>query len=124
MLEGWGTILKVAGGAATCITACATGYVTIGGPIPASRQYVIAQNEKLTERLIDNSIQTNKLQLDLLRKEQIDRQVQIKQETSDSVKAIYMERLNAVSDGIAATVSKNSDLEHEKLELVNGSSRR
>jgi hypothetical protein len=123
MFDAWGTVFKIGGGAATCLTACVTGYVTLGGPIPASRQYVISQNEKLTERLIENSIQTNKLQLDLLRKEQIDRQVQIKQEPSDSVKAIYMERLNAVSDGITTTVNKNNDLEREKNELVNGSHR-
>lgn len=118
-----GSTLKTVGACVASVTAFCTGYYQLGGPIPASHTYVIAQVNQLKERLIDNSIQTNKLQLDLLRKEQIDRQVQIKQENSDSVRAIYQERLNAVGDGITATVNKNNDLERERQDLVNGTGR-
>lgn len=112
--------MKVIGSCFAALTAVCTGYVTIGGPIPASRQYVIAQADQLKERLIENSLQTNRLQLDLLRKEQVDRSIQIQQEANPQVKMIYQDRMNTVTDGINATINKNNELEKEKQNIISG----
>lgn len=115
----WDNMKVISSAIAGCVAVC-TGYVSIGGPIPASRQWVIAQNSELKSRLIDNSLQTNHLQLDLLRKEQTDRTVQIQTETNQHVKEIYQERLNTVGDSITETTHKNSALEKEKQEILSG----
>jgi hypothetical protein len=112
--------IKTIGACATALTAACTGYVTAGGPVPASRQYVIAQTEQLKTRLIENSIQTNKLQLDLLRKEQFDRSIQLQQEGDNHVKAIVQQRLNEVNDSVTDTINKNTDLEKEKQSIASG----
>jgi hypothetical protein len=106
------------GACVATISALCAGYVSVGGPIPATRTYVIAQANELKARLIDNSIQTNKLQLDLLRKEQIDRQVQIRTENNEPVRQLYQERLNAVNDSISTTIDKNKSLERERQDLA------
>lgn len=101
--------------AALC-TIC-TGYASFDGPIPASRQYVLAQVDQLKSRLVDNSLQTNKLQLDLLRREQVDRQIQVQQETVPSVLRLYRERLDTIGDDINVTLRKNEELEREKQRI-------
>lgn len=92
-----------------------TGYLQLGGPIPATRQYVIEQIEGVRSRLVDSALQTNKLQLDLLRREQFDRQLQIQQEKNPHVKSIYQDRLNVVGDDINNAITRRGDLEKEKI---------
>jgi hypothetical protein len=73
----------------------------------------------LKSRLIDNSLQTNHLQLDLLRKEFTDRTAQVAVEPNPEVKKIYMERLNQLGDVITQTLNRDNDLEREKREIGN-----
>ena len=67
----WQTIvdnLKVIGSCVTGIVACVSGYVYFDGPVPASRQYVIAEAQAIKKDLIDNRLQINTVQRNLLRK--------------------------------------------------------
>jgi hypothetical protein len=112
-----GTV-KTVGACVTGIAAVCSGYVALDGPLPASRQWVVAQNEQLKSRLIDGRLETNKLETYLLRKEETDRAVQIQQEPNAQVKAVYQDRLNTVKDGLDDAVKRKVDLEHEKSTLV------
>jgi|ERR1035437_1829710 hypothetical protein len=118
MFDDISSTVKLASGLVTGVAALCTGYVAIDGPLPASRQWVIAQNEQLKSRLIDGRLETNKLETYLLRKEETDRAVQIQQEPNASVKAVYQDRLNTVKDGLDDAVKRKGDLEHEKSTLV------
>lgn len=119
---GWGIpsteSIKMVSASIAALTALATGYVTLDGPIPATRQWVQVQNEQVKSRLIDNSLQVNRLELELLHREQFDRQIQIQKEDKPEIRSIYQERLNAVLDSIASTVIKNQDLVREKQSLT------
>jgi hypothetical protein len=112
-----GTV-KMVSACVTGVAAVCSGYVALDGPLPASRQWVVAQNEQLKSRLIDGRLETNKLETYLLRKEETDRAVQIQQEPNAQVKAVYQDRLNTVKDGLDDAVKRKSDLEHEKTTLV------
>ncbi|SRR5258708_1734207 len=91
-----------------------TAYTQFGGPLPATRQYVLEQIDDFRVRLIDNALQTNRLQIDLLRREQFDRQLQIQTEKNTHVRAIYQDRLNIVSDEINNAINRRGELEKER----------
>lgn len=107
MLEWLVKIGKVLGVCGPALGVCGTGYVYFDGPIPASRQYVLAQNGDLKTRLIELQLQQNKSSRDASRADQFIRQQEYQKDpTNFAVK----QRLDQINDDLEAI--KN---EHEKL---------
>jgi len=112
--------IKMVCSTAAAVIAVVTGYIALDGPLPATRQWVLAQNDQLKSRLIDNSLQTNRLELELLRREQFDRKIEATVEQKPEIQSILTERLNSISDSITATITKNQELQQEKAHLLSG----
>ena len=106
--------LKAIGVCIGAITACGTGYVALDGPIPATKSYVITQNEGLKSRVIDNQLQLNTVQRNLLRKEKFDRDIEITKEPNSPVRHILQQRLDQISDDLDNIEKERDELRREK----------
>ena len=107
---------KVIGGCVTAIGAVCGGYVAIDGPIPASRQYVVTQNEGLRSRVIDNQLQLNTVQRNLLRKEKLDRDIELTRDPQSPVRSILQQRLDQIHDELDNIEKEREDLRKEKAQ--------
>lgn len=106
--------IKTIGICVGAISACGSGYLYLDGPLPASRQYVIAQNADLKSRLIDSQLQTNTVQRNLLRKEKFDRDIEIQKNPEPSVKQVLQQRLDTINDDLEAVTKERESLVKEK----------
>lgn len=109
--------IKLIGTCMSGLAAVCGGYVALDGPLPASKKWVIAQSDQLKSRLIDGSLQTNKLETYLLRKEKTDREIQVQQEQNPQVRGIYQNRLDTVNDDLGNAAKQKTDLENEKRQI-------
>lgn len=102
------------------ITACGTGYVALDGPVPVSRQYVVAETQQLKQtlgtRVIDNQLQLNTVQRNLLRKEKFDRDLELQKEPTPSVRSILQQRRDQIDDELDNIEKEREELRKEKLQ--------
>lgn len=108
--------IKAIGVCIGAITACGGGYVAMDGPIPASRQYVVAQNEGLRGRVIDNQLQLNTVQRNLLRKEKFDRDIELTKDPASPVRSILQQRLDQIHDELDNIEKERDELRKEKAQ--------
>ena len=109
--------MKIIGICVGALTACVGGYTTLGGPIPASRTFVLAQYDSLKGRVIDGQIQTNSFHSSILKQEQVSRSADVTKETNPQVRSIYQNRLNEVTDELNQLHSESDNLFREKAML-------
>ena len=115
MLAGIIDNIKAIGVCIGAITACGTGYVALDGPIPASKAYVVAQNEGLRSRVIDNQLQLNTVQRNLLRKEKFDRDIELTKDPASPVRSILQQRLDQIHDELDNIEKEREELRKEKI---------
>ena len=118
MLAGIIDNIKAIGVCIGAVTACGTGYVALDGPIPASKAYVVAQNEGLRSRVIDNQLQLNTVQRNLLRKEKFDREYELQKDTTapPQVRSILKNRVDQIEDELDTIEKEREALRKEKTQ--------
>lgn len=107
---------KVIGGCVTAVGAMCGGYIAIDGPVPATKHYVITQNEGLKSRVIDNQLQLNTVQRNLLRKEKFDRDIELTRDPASPVRSILQQRLDQIHDELDNIEKEREDLRKEKAQ--------
>ena len=113
----FGMLLENAKAISTVVTACGAvggSYIYFDGPIPASRQYVIAQTNDLTRRVIDGSLQTNTLTRSLVIKEKSDRQLELQKAQDPGYKAILEDRIQQIDKSLNEIDQEREALKEEK----------
>lgn len=109
---------KVLGYCVTTLAACVGGYVSFGGPIPATQDYVLAQAQKtagetreLKTRVIELQMQQNTGRRDTFRKEEFDCQQELQREPSNFA---VKQRLDQVRDELELIKRDREKLEKER----------
>jgi len=102
------------GAVLACCTALGSGYVYVDGPIPATKQYVIAQTRSLSSAVIDNQLQTNGIERRLLRKERFDRGLELEKAQEPHVRSILQQRVQQIDDDLDTVTKERHKLEAEK----------
>lgn len=110
------TILGIIGACVAGLTGCAGGYVALDGPIPASKQYVIAENLRVERRAIDTQLQVNTVQRNLLRKERFDRDIELQKEPPPMVRSILNQRIDQIKDELDNIEKEREELRKEKAQ--------
>jgi hypothetical protein len=111
------SILEYAPKIGAILTCCGTlggGYVYLDGPLPASRNYVLALEQGLKMRVIDSQLQANSIERRLLRKEKFDRTLEIEKSEDPNVRNILRGRLDQIADEEEAANRERQSLEREK----------
>lgn len=106
--------IKTIGVCVSAITACGTGYIYLDGPVPATKQYVVAETQSLKGRVIDNQLQLNTVQRNLLRKEKFDRDIELQRNPETPVRAILQQRIEQISDELDVVEKEREELRKEK----------
>lgn len=106
--------LKTIGACVSALVACAGGYVYFDGPVPASRQYVIAEAQAIKKDLIDNRLQINTVQRSLLRKEKFDRELDLQKVQEQNVRSILHQRIEQIGDELDNVDRERDELVKEK----------
>lgn len=102
--------IKTIGACITGITACATGYVYLDGPIPASTRYVANETQTIKRDVIEGRLQLNTVQKNLLRKEKFDRELDLQKVNDPQFRSILQQRHDQIGDEL-----DNIEKEREKL---------
>ncbi len=108
--------IKTIGLCMSAITTCGAGYVYLDMPVPASKNYVIAETATLKSRLIDSQLQTNTMQRNFMRKEKFDREVELQKNPEPTVRSILQNRLDAVNDDLETVNKERESLQKEKAQ--------
>lgn len=102
--------IKTIGACVTGVTACLGGYVYLDGPVPASKQYVIAETQTLKKDVIEGRLQLNTVQKNLLRKEKFDRELDLQKVQDPQFRQVLQQRHEQIADEL-----DNIEKEREKL---------
>lgn len=108
--------LKVVGTCVPIAGAVCGGYVYLDGPIPATKQYVVAETQSLKGRVIDNQLQLNTVQRNLLRKEKFDRDIEIQKDPNSPVRHILQQRVDQITDELDNIEKEREELRKEKAQ--------
>lgn len=116
MLAGIVDNIKAIGVCLGTLGACGTGYVALDGPVPATKNYVIAETQGLKSRVIDNQLQLNTVQRNLLRKEKFDRDIELTKDPASPVRSILQQRLDQIHDELDNIEKEREELRKEKAQ--------
>lgn len=105
---------KAIGAVVTCCTGIGTGYVFLDGPIPASKAFVIAETQSVKRDMIDSRLETNDVRRHLLRKEKLDRTLDLEKEHPANVRAIIRDRLEWIEAELDMLNKARDDLRKER----------
>lgn len=105
---------KRIGAVVTCCTGIGGGYIYFDGPVPATKQYVVAETQSLKGRVIDNQLQLNTVQRNLLRKEKFDRDIEVQKDPTSPVRHIIQQRLEQITDELENIEKEREELRKEK----------
>lgn len=106
--------IKTIGTCVSAVGAVCGGYLYLDGPVPASRSYVLAETQSLKGRVIDNQLQLNIVQRNLLRKEKLDRDIELQKNPDPAVRSILNQRLEQITDELDAIERERDELRKEK----------
>lgn len=108
--------IKTIGACVSAVGAVCGGYVYLDGPVPATRQYVVAETQSLKGRVIDNQLQLNTVQRNLLRKEKFDRDIELQKNPDSPVRTILQQRLDQINDELDGVEKDREELRKEKAQ--------
>lgn len=106
--------IKTVTACVSAIGAACGGYIYLDGPIPATKQYVIAETLTIKKDLIDNRLQLNTVQRNLLRKEKFDRDLDLQKVQEPAIRQILQQRTDQISDELEAIEKERDELQKEK----------
>lgn len=115
---------KSIGAVFACCGTLGTAYVGAGGPVPASSSWVQAEVKRLEgsakdlqNDVVDGRLQTNSIERRLLRKEKIDRNLELGRETETRTRSILQNRLDQIEEDLEENGRERQRLENQKKSI-------
>lgn len=106
--------IKLIGGCVAGVAAVCGGYVAIDGPIPASRQWTIAEVRETKKDITDGRLEINDVKRQLLKKERFDRSLELERAASEREKALLRERLEWIDGQLDEVTNAREELRKGK----------
>lgn len=102
--------IKVIGGCVGGFAALCGAYVAADGPIPASKQWTLAEVSTTRKDVTEGRLEINEVRRQLLRKEKFDRTMEYEKSSSTSERQLLRERLDWIEGELEKVNKAREDL--------------